>query len=129
MNFSLSPLFAGREVTEIPPMNIGAPTIGAMRERFTLEQSVRTDDGGGGASVTWETVAELWAAARPISGDERLRHDQLSGRITHEVWIRYRAGVVPAMRFRQDARVYEIVAVLEVERRARLKCLCEERTQ
>lgn len=110
-------------------MNTGAPTIGAMRERFVLEQAVRTDDGGGGASVIWETVTELWAAARPISGDERLRHDQLSGRITHEVWIRYRAGVLPAMRFRQDTRIYGIVAVLEVERRARLKCLCEERTQ
>lgn len=109
-------------------MNIAAPTIGAMRERFALEQPVRTGDGGGGAAVTWETVAELWAAARPISGDERLRHDQLSGRITHEVWIRHRAGVVPAMRLRQDTRVYDIVAVIEVERRARLKCLCEERS-
>ena len=109
-------------------MIIGAPDIGAMRERFVLEQPVRTADGGGGASVTWETVAELWAAARPISGDERLRHDQLSGRITHEVWIRYRVGVLPTMRLRQDARIYEIVAVLEVERRARLKCLCEERS-
>jgi SPP1 family predicted phage head-tail adaptor len=109
-------------------MTIGAPTIGAMRERFVLEQPVRTADGGGGASVAWETVAEVWAAARPISGDERLRHDQLSGRLTHEVWIRYRAGVLPAMRFRQDTRIYHIVAVLEVERRARLKCLCEERS-
>lgn len=102
--------------------------IGAMRERFVLEQPVRTADGGGGASVTWETVAEVWAAARPISGDERLRHDQLSARLTHEVWIRYRAGVVPAMRLRQDTRAYDIVAVLEVERRTRLKCLCEERS-
>ena len=109
-------------------MNIGAPTIGAMRERFTLEQAIRTADGGGGAAVTWEAVVELWAHVRPITGDERLRHDQLSGRLTHEVWIRYRAGVTPAMRFRQDTRIYDIVAAVEVERRRRLKCLCEERT-
>jgi HK97 family phage portal protein len=38
------------------------------------------------------------------------------------------AGVAPAMRFTQGARVYQIVAVLEIERRTRLKCLCEERT-
>jgi SPP1 family predicted phage head-tail adaptor len=101
--------------------------IGEMRERFVLEQPVRAPDGGGGATIVWEAVAELWAAARPITGDERLRHDQLSGRLTHEVWLRYRAGVLPAMRLRQDTRIYEIVAVLEVERRARLKCLCEER--
>lgn len=105
-----------------------APAIGAMRERFVLEQAVRTTDGGGGATVTWEPVAELWAAVRSITGDERLRHDQLSGRLTHEVWIRHRAGVLPAMRFRQDTRIYEIVAVIEVGRRTRLECLCEERT-
>ncbi len=75
-----------------------------------------------------ESVAELWAYARPITGDERLAHDQLAGRLTHEVWIRYRAGVVPAMRFRQASRIYEIVAVIEAERRSRLKCLCEERS-
>jgi SPP1 family predicted phage head-tail adaptor len=109
-------------------MNIGAPNIGAMRERFTLEQATRTADGGGGATIAWDTVAELWAHIRPISGDERLRHDQLAGRLTHGVWIRYRAGVLPAMRFRQDTRIYDIVAVLEIERRARLKCLCEERS-
>jgi len=102
--------------------------IGTLRERFTLEQPVRTADGGGGASVTWETVTDLWAAVRTITGDERLRHDQLAGRLTHEVWIRYRTGVTPAMRFRQGARIYEIVAVIEAKRRARLECLCEERT-
>ena len=101
--------------------------IGTLSERFTLEAPVRTADGGGGAGIAWETVAELWAHVRPISGDERLAHDQLAGRLTHEAWIRWRAGVVPAMRFRQGTRIYEIVAVLEPQRRAWLKCLCEER--
>ena len=102
--------------------------IRSLRERFALEQPVRTADGGGGAIVAWEIVTELWAHLRPISGDERLRHDQLSGRVTHAAWVRYRPGVTPAMRLRQGTRIYEIVAVIEAERRARLKCLCEERT-
>lgn len=102
--------------------------IGAMNERFALEKPVRAPDGAGGATVTWDTVADVWAHVRPISGDERLAQDQLSGRLTHEVWIRHRSGVVPAMRFTQGARIYEIVAVLEMQRRTRLKCLCEERS-
>jgi SPP1 family predicted phage head-tail adaptor len=102
--------------------------IATLRDRLTLEEAVRTPDGGGGTAVTWQTVAELWAFVRPISGEERLLHDQISGRLTHEVWIRYRAGVLPAMRFSQGSRVYEIVAVVEAERRRRLKCLCEERS-
>jgi SPP1 family predicted phage head-tail adaptor len=101
--------------------------IASLCERLLLEQPVRTPDGGGGASIAWETVAELWAHVRPISGEERLRHDQLAGRLTHEVWIRSRPGVAPAMRFRQGARILEIVAVLSTPNHAHLKCLCEER--
>jgi SPP1 family predicted phage head-tail adaptor len=104
-----------------------APRIGDLRDRVTLEQEVRTPDGAGGATSSWETVEELWAAIRPITGDERLRADQVSGRLTHEVWIRYRSGVLPAMRFREDTRVLAIVAVLDSGRRTFLKCLCEER--
>jgi SPP1 family predicted phage head-tail adaptor len=102
--------------------------IGAMRERLTLEQPVRTPDGAGGATVAWQPVTEVWAHVRPISGDERLRHDQVAGRLTHEVWIRHRTGIAPAMRFTQGARIYEIVAILELGRRSRLTCLCEERS-
>jgi SPP1 family predicted phage head-tail adaptor len=64
---------------------------------------------------------------RPLAGEERLDHDQVSARLTHAVCIRHRAGVSPAMRFRQGSRIYDIVAVLEPGRRTHLKCLCEER--
>jgi SPP1 family predicted phage head-tail adaptor len=103
-------------------------SIGALRERLTLEAPSRAGDGGGGATVTWDPVAELWAAVRPITGDERLRHDAVTARVTHEVWIRHRADVVPAMRFTAGARILHIVAVLDPGRRDRLQCLCEERS-
>lgn len=102
--------------------------IGALRYRMELQQPVRTSDGGGGASVSWETIAEIWAAVLPISGEERLTADAVSGRLTHEVWIRHRAGVTPSMRFHLDGRILEIRAVIAVDgRRRRFKCLCLER--
>jgi SPP1 family predicted phage head-tail adaptor len=103
------------------------PSIGALRERLTLEAPSRASDGGGGATVTWTTAAELWGAVRPVTGEERLRHDGISGRVTHQVWIRHRADVVPAMRFRVGQRILDIAAVLDPGRRHRLLCLCEER--
>lgn len=110
---------------------MSTPAIGALRDRLTLETPVRSDDGGGGAAVTWTAVADLWGAVRPITGDERLRADAVTGRVTHQVWIRHRDDVVPAMRFRAGARILDIVAVLDARsdsgRRGRLQCLCEER--
>lgn len=104
------------------------PTIGDMRLRVVLQQVVRTADGGGGAAETWMTVAELWAAVRPISGDERIAADALAGQLTHEVWVRHRAGVTPAMRFLFGSRILDIRAVIDAEGRGyRLKCLCRER--
>jgi SPP1 family predicted phage head-tail adaptor len=101
--------------------------IGDLDQRVTLESPSRAPDGGGGADLTWQTVAEVWASVRPITGDERLRADQVAGRITHVVVIRRRSGVTPAMRFRSDERILEIVAVLDAPPRSRLRCLCEER--
>jgi len=108
-----------------------AISIGKLRDRLTLESPSRASDGGGGATITWQTVAQVWAHVRPISGDERLRHDAVTGRVTHEVWLRHRGDVVPAMRFTDGARILDIVAVLDPVlgpgRRDRLQCLCEER--
>jgi SPP1 family predicted phage head-tail adaptor len=103
-------------------------TPNRLTERLTLEQPARTPDGGGGATIAWEPITELWAQVRPLSGDERLRHDQVAGRLTHRVCVRYRGDITPAMRFKQGQRIYEIVALLETRRRAWLDCLCEERS-
>lgn len=102
--------------------------IGDLRHRLALEQAVRQDDGSGGADEIWEVVDELWAAVRPMSGQEREVSDQLAGRVTHEIWVRYRTGVKPEMRFRHNARIFEVRAVIDAgERRRFLKCLAEER--
>jgi len=102
--------------------------IGELRHRLALEAVMRVDDGAGGADETWHTIEELWAAIRPLSGSEREAADQIGGRVTHEIWVRYRTGVKPDMRLRGGLRIFEIRAVLDTaERRRFLKCLVEER--
>ncbi len=80
-----------------------------LRHRLTLEQLQRVSDEGGGFTETWVEVATLFADLRPLTGIETVEADRLAGRVSHEVALRYRQGVVPAMRFRKGARVFHIV--------------------
>ena len=102
-------------------------TIGALRHRLTLEQSVPTPDGGGGNTKSWVTVAEVWGALEPLSGIERVEAARLTGRHMYEVRVRYRADVELAMRFTLGARILNILSVEDVGARGRwLRILCEE---
>ena len=104
------------------------PTIGRLRHLLTLESADRAPDGGGGASETWATVAEVWAEITPTGGTEAVYADALAGRVSHEIVFRYRSDVAPVMRLRSGTRLFEIAAVIDVDERRRwLKCLCVER--
>ena len=92
---------------------MSTPAIGALRRRVTLEAPVRTPDGGGGVTVTWALVATLWAELKSLSGAEIVIAEGLQGKVTHELTIRKRMDVSPAMRLRYGARIFIIWAVLD----------------
>jgi SPP1 family predicted phage head-tail adaptor len=95
-----------------------------LRHRLTLEELRREEDEGGGFTEIWVELAELSADLRPLGGSETVEADRLAGRVSHEVSLRYWAGVQPSMRFRKGARLFHIVTVIDVEERKRwLKCL------
>jgi SPP1 family predicted phage head-tail adaptor len=102
--------------------------IGALNRRVVLEAVMRTPDGAGGAVESWTPVATLFATLRAVSGGESFAQDRTAGRVTHEIVIRYRADVTPAMRFRLGTRLFEIAAAFDPDgRRRQLRCLVEER--
>ncbi len=101
--------------------------IGDLRQRVMIEVANRTSDGGGGADDVWGLVAEVWAYVKPLTGSERVEADAVAGRVSHEVWLRYRDDVEPEMRVNMDGRLFDIRAVLNVEERDRfLRCFVEE---
>jgi SPP1 family predicted phage head-tail adaptor len=88
------------------------PGIGALRRRMTLEQQTRAADGGGGVTVTWAAVIDLWAELTGLSGAEQFVAEGLQGRVTHQITIRKRFDVAPAMRFRMGVRLFYVETVL-----------------
>lgn len=103
------------------------PRLGGLRHRLQIEAAERGTADGGGATLTWQPVATVWAEIAPISGREVVVADGLSARVTHEVRLRYRADLAPEMRFTSAGRVLDIRVVRDVDGRKRwLSCLCEE---
>lgn len=103
------------------------PRLGKLRHRLRLEAPSRSGSDGGGATISWQAVATIWAEILPTTGREVFVADGLSARVTHEVRLRYRADVSPQMRFAASDRVFDIRAVRDVDGRKRwLSCLCEE---
>jgi SPP1 family predicted phage head-tail adaptor len=102
--------------------------IGDLRHRVVIERGVRTSDGGGGSTIEWQTVAEVWAAIWSRGAGEGFTCGRVAGTATHDVWIRYRADVQPDMRIVYGERVFDILGAIDVEDRAAwLKCPVEER--
>ena len=107
---------------------MSAPSIGALRDEIVLEEQIRTPTTGGGAVLAWSPLATLWSQVRPLTGREAERAGRIVSEVSHEVWIRQRAGTTAAMRFRRQARVLDILAVLPVGARGQwMRCLCRER--
>lgn len=103
-------------------------TIGDLRTRATIEAPTSTDDGGGGHAVVWTKLADIWAYVRATTGTESFAHDKLSGAVSHEIIMRYRADVTPGMRMKLGTRLFEIRAVFDPDGRRRwTRCLAQER--
>jgi SPP1 family predicted phage head-tail adaptor len=104
------------------------PRIAKLRHRLTLEAPIATGDGGGGAVIAWEAVAQIWGAVEAPGGGEDIAADRVSGTRQAVVTIRHRDDVTPAARFRFGSRLLAIRAALDPDGRQRfLRCLCEER--
>lgn len=102
--------------------------IADMRDRVVIERVTLVDDGGGGVDETWVEVATVWARVLPLSGDERLEADAISGSLTHEIHLRWRSDIGPDMRLRQDVRLLDLKVVMDPDGRQRfLRCFGEER--
>jgi SPP1 family predicted phage head-tail adaptor len=102
---------------------------GTLNKRVILQTVTETRTASGGATDSWANTATLWAAIRPLQGRERFAAQQVSGTLTTEVEIRYRAGVVAQQRFMYGPRLFYIVQppIDPDELGERLVCLCEER--
>ena len=100
---------------------------GQMTARLDLQNPVVSPDGQGGAAVSFETVASLWARIEPVGPVTAEEASQRGFSLTHRVWIAHRTGLAAGMRFTKGVRVFHIRAFLDPDETRRYTvCHCEE---
>ena len=100
-------------------------SIGSMRFKLELQSPTRTTDAGGGASIAWTKVADVFASITPKRSDETEFADKLRDKLESIVRIRYRNGITTKNRFIQTftrdgittTRTFTIKGILNVENR------------
>ena len=78
--------------------------IGLLTHKMTIETPVLTPDGGGGFTVAWEHLDDVYAAVTELGG-------QIVPSQPCRVVIHYRDDMGSKMRLREDETVYNIVSL------------------
>lgn len=100
---------------------------GQFTARLDLEAPQAVPDGQGGATITWQVAASLWARIEPMQTGFGETAGQMRGELTHRIWIRARDGLAEGMRFRKGARTFVIRALRDPDETGRYcVCLCQE---
>lgn len=102
-----------------------------LRHRVTLQKPEMQAEGAAQFSAGWVDVATIWAEVMPTTSrsftEELLLHEQLTARVSHEVFLRFRPDVEADMRVVFKGRYFNIRSVVNIgERNSVLRLLVEE---
>lgn len=97
--------------------------IGRMDRQVTLQRSIEYRTPSGAAQTDWQNVATVWAAAKPMRGQEVFQSGQRQAERVVTFVIRYRADLGPTWRIVHDGLAYDVQSVSEFGRREALEIL------
>jgi SPP1 family predicted phage head-tail adaptor len=103
--------------------------IGDLDRRLVLEAPVDVDDGAGGVTRSYAAVATLWAQVTPVRARADAAADSLAALVTHRITIRAGQAVTTLNRFRDGARLFDVVSFRDTPDRCFLVIEAEERME
>jgi SPP1 family predicted phage head-tail adaptor len=102
-------------------------TPGLLNRRLLLEAPHETADGAGGVIRGSTPVTTLWARVLPLAARGDVAAGSRGAALRYAIVIRVRDDVTMRHRFRDGARLYDIVAVRESADRRFLEIDAEQR--
>lgn len=98
---------------------------GKLNRRITIERRATGEDQIGQPVDAWETVAELWADVRFLSGISAIKASADVSISKVSIRIRHRTGLDAGMRVLFDGKTFDIQAVLPDGKRQFVDLVCE----
>jgi SPP1 family predicted phage head-tail adaptor len=93
----------------------------------TIEEKSVVRDAIGGETITWSEYDVVWGSVEPLRGREFAEAERAGAEVTTRIVIRFRSGVVPEMRATEGGNTYDVLSVVNVEKRDReMELLCRE---
>jgi SPP1 family predicted phage head-tail adaptor len=96
------------------------PTIGQLRCLVEVQKpgQVKQDDYGDTENA-WATIATVWAAIEPLSGNERWSAQQVGAEVSHKITVRWMRVIDSKMRIVYQSRVFNFQSVRDPDERHR----------
>ena len=101
--------------------------IGDLNRRLVLEAPSDVPDGAGGVTRSYATATIVWAQLSPIAAHSELAADALGVAVTHKIVIRAGRSVSAPHRFRDGARIFQVVSWRESADRRFTEIAAQER--
>jgi SPP1 family predicted phage head-tail adaptor len=87
------------------------PAVGEMRERIEFQSLTETPDGQGGATESWVTFWQCWAAIKISRGGESNFAEQIRVTYDRDIFIRRKDGLNTNMRVIFRGRNWQVKAI------------------
>lgn len=98
-----------------------------LQHRITIQKCVRVIGSDGIAEESWQHHATVWASIEPLRGREYLQSMTVNTEVSTRIRIRYQPDITSSMRVMYNARIYNILSVINLKERNReLELMCAE---
>jgi head-tail adaptor len=102
-----------------------------LNRYLVLERPVRSADGAGGYTQSWEILGALWASVKPGRGAVRAVGGVAQARVPLTILVRSAPVGSPrrpvsGQRFREGTRVFAVLAVADSDDGRFVTCTCQE---
>lgn len=91
---------------------------GDLNQQLDLERQDETSDGAGGVTLTYSSVATLWAQITALSARADIAAASLGAAVSHRIVIRAGIIVTTRHRFRDGVRIFRVVGTRDSADRA-----------